>query len=60
MGLLNLESMTKDHEFVKGLYSWQTADGRASSCIQCGLCEAMCPQQIHIIHQLEVAAEQYE
>lgn len=60
MGLLNLESMTKDHEFVKGLYSWQTADGRASSCIQCGLCETMCPQQIDIIHQLEVAAEQYE
>lgn len=60
MGLLNLESMTKDHEFVKGLYSWQTADGRASSCIQCGLCETMCPQQIDIIHQLEGAAEQYE
>ncbi len=60
MGLLNLESMTQNHEFVKGLYSWQAADGLASSCIQCGLCESMCPQQIDIIHQLEVAAEKYE
>ncbi len=60
MELLNLEAMTGDHEFLKGLYSWQTADGRASSCIQCGLCEAMCPQRIDIIHQLEVAAAKYE
>lgn len=60
MELLNLEAMTGDLEFAKGLYSWQTADGRASSCIQCGLCEAMCPQQIDIIHQLEVAAEKFE
>ena len=60
MELLNLEAMTGDHEFAKGLYSWQTADGRASSCIQCGLCETACPQQIDIIHQLQVAAEKYE
>ena len=26
--LLNLEAMTSDHEFVKGLYSWQAAEGR--------------------------------
>lgn len=60
MELLNLESMTGDHEFAKGLYSWQTADGRASACIRCGLCESMCPQQIDIINQLERAAELYE
>lgn len=60
MGLLNLESMTHDLEFVKGLYSWQTADGRASSCIQCGVCEEMCPQGIDIINQLETAAQRYE
>lgn len=60
MELLNLESMTEDHDFVKDLYSWQAAEGKASSCIQCGLCEAMCPQSIDIIHQLEVAAEKYE
>lgn len=60
MELLNLESMTHDHEFVKELYSWQTAEGRASECIKCGLCESMCPQQIDIINQLELAVEKYE
>lgn len=60
MGLLNLEAMTKNREFVKGLYSWQAADGLASTCIQCGACEDMCPQKINIIEQLEAAAEAYE
>lgn len=60
MELLNLESMTGDHQFVKDLYSWQASDGRASSCIKCGECEDMCPQQIDIIDQLEKAAELYE
>ena len=60
MELLNLEAMTNDHQFVKDLYSWQTAEGPASACIQCGACEAMCPQQIDIINQLKRAAEKYE
>ena len=59
MGLLNLELMTENNEFVKGLYQWQ-APGRASTCIGCGACEAMCPQSIDIIHQLEVAKEHFE
>jgi hypothetical protein len=60
MELLNLESMTQDHDFVKDLYSWQTAEGRASTCIKCGKCESMCPQQIPIISHLEEATEKYE
>lgn len=60
LGLINLERMTERHEFVKGLYSWQTADGRASACIQCGACEDMCPQGINIIECLEEAADLYE
>lgn len=60
MELLNLEAMTADHDFVKDLYSWQAAEGRASACIGCGACEAMCPQQINIIEQLQRAAELYE
>ncbi len=60
MELLNLEAMTRDHEFVKGLYSWQAAEGRASSCIRCGVCESMCPQRIDIIDQLATAASRYE
>lgn len=60
MGLLNLEKMTENREFVKGLYSWQAADGKASTCIQCGACEDMCPQSIDIIENLEDAANYYE
>ncbi len=60
MGLLNLEKMTENREFVKGLYSWQATDGKASTCIQCGACEDMCPQGIGIIENLEDAAEFYE
>ena len=34
--------------------------GRHSDCIACGACEAMCPQGIDIVRQLEVAAEHFE
>lgn len=60
MGLLNLDLMVENHEFVKGLYSWQAAPGPASKCIACGECEDMCPQGIDIIDQLQKAAELYE
>lgn len=60
MALLNLEKMVEDHEFVKGLYSWQAAAGPASRCTQCGACEDMCPQSIGIIEQLENAVDLYE
>ncbi len=60
LSLMNLEKMTENHEFVKGLYSWQTAAGPASRCTQCGTCEDMCPQSIDIINQLEEAADLYE
>ncbi len=60
MALLNLEAMTGDHEFVKGLYSWQAAEGYASTCIQCGTCESMCPQGIDIIERLKTAVEKFE
>lgn len=60
MGLLNLEKMTENRDFTKGLYSWQAKGGEASGCIQCGACEDMCPQGISIIEHLEEAAEAYE
>lgn len=60
MGLLNLELMTGNRDFAKGLYSWQAAPGPASKCVSCGACEAMCPQGIDIVHQLEVASEHFE
>ena len=60
LSLLNLYKMTEDLEFVKGLYSWQTAAGPASLCTQCGTCEDMCPQSINIIEQLEEAVDLFE
>lgn len=60
LGLLNLELMTENRTFAKELYSWQAVPGRASDCSACGACEAMCPQSIDIIHQLEVAVEHFE
>ena len=60
MNLLNLEVQTENTEFAKQQYSWQAVPGRASDCIQCGACEAMCPQSINIIEQLEKAAEHFE
>lgn len=60
LGLLNLEKMTENREFAKSQYAWQTRDGRASACIQCGACEDMCPQGINIIELLEDAADFYE
>ena len=60
LNLLNLELQTGDRDFAKGLYSWQAAPGPASKCIECGACEAMCPQSIDIIDQLKVAAEHFE
>ena len=45
----------------KGNYGFATRDGVvASDCIQCGQCEAACPQHIDIITQLETAAEMFE
>lgn len=60
LNLLNLERTTEDREFAKGLYGWQTAEGPASKCIQCGSCEAMCPQSIGIIDHLAEAVEHFE
>lgn len=60
LALLNLESMTENREFAKGLYAWQAKPAPASACIECGLCESMCPQKIDIIDELKVAAEHFE
>lgn len=60
MSLMNLEKMTEDRAFVKGLYDWQAKDGYASQYTQCGNCEAMCPQGLPIVELLEDAADWYE
>lgn len=46
---------------AKGDYAWATQKmAKASACIQCGQCEAVCPQSIAIIEELAKAAELLE
>jgi predicted aldo/keto reductase-like oxidoreductase len=46
---------------AKGSYGFATIDGgKASKCVACAQCESVCPQQIHIIEELQKAAELLE
>lgn len=48
-------------ENAKGNYQWETRDGgKASKCISCGRCEAVCPQHIAIISELAQSAKTLE
>lgn len=50
----NLEDAKNEYGFVTGGCS------KASDCLQCGACEAQCPQHIEIITELQNAAQMFE
>lgn len=46
---------------ARGNFAWETRHGGLpSKCIKCGRCEAVCPQHIEIIKELERAASIFE
>ncbi|MDR0908914.1 MAG: aldo/keto reductase [Spirochaetaceae bacterium] len=54
--------MHGNKEQAKANYGWikNGLKGPASNCIQCGACEAVCPQKIQIVKELEDAVEIFE
>jgi predicted aldo/keto reductase-like oxidoreductase len=60
-GDMNVFLRFHDLQRAKVNYHFDTlSGGKASDCIQCGNCEAICPQEIAIIEELKRAAETLE
>ena len=45
----------RPHLYYDGLLA--TGSGKASDCVECGQCEAACPQHIDIIEKLKAASK---
>jgi predicted aldo/keto reductase-like oxidoreductase len=57
-GAMNINLIYNNLKEAKRKYMWETKNGGiASKCIECGQCEAACPQHIHIIDELKKIAE---
>ncbi|ABW18761.1 aldo/keto reductase [Alkaliphilus oremlandii OhILAs] len=58
---MNTNLVYNNTQGARNTYSLVTRrGGKASSCIECGQCEDACPQHIHIIDELKVAAGIFE
>ena len=59
MKALNIDSIY-GNDAGKNWYSFGAVAGKASTCIQCGNCNAACPQHIDVMAELEAAVELFE
>ena len=58
---MNRKFIFQDENSAKFGYMWATNSGaKASACVACGACEAVCPQKIEIIDTLKQAVEMFE
>ena len=54
--VMNMYTMFNNLAAAKDKYYWKTEgrrQGKASACLECGACEAVCPQHIHIREELK-------
>lgn len=60
---INIWKLYDNLKGARSTYEWNTGGhgkSKASSCIECGKCEQVCPQHIHIIAELKSAAKEFD
>lgn len=59
-GVMNTYKLYGNLSEARNEYQWRPGGEKASTCIQCGQCEGVCPQHLPIIHLLEEVVETLE
>lgn len=60
IGLINEATKFDNIEGPRRGYGFTLGEHKASSCVACGQCEAVCPQKLPIIELMQKAAELFE